>query len=608
MLKVLPSHISNLIAAGEVVQRPSSVVKEMMENAVDAGALNISVVIVDSGKTLIQVIDDGSGMSPDDAKTAFLRHATSKISEAEDLNHITTFGFRGEALASVCSVAEVTLKTKRIDDETGYEVKFAESKLISEGIVSTPTGSNFAVRNLFYNIPARRKFMKSDATEFRQIVAEFSRIALTRPQISFKLTHNGNEIYRLSPATLKKRIQEVAGKDLGKELVHISVNTSIINIHGFIGKPEDSKKSTGNQYFFVNNRFFRTPYFQKAVIKGYSGLIPEGNLPSFFIYFETAPDKIDVNIHPTKTEIKFEEDYAIFDILHSVVRESLGKNAFMPSIDFDREGAPEIPHVNSSSYVPPPKINYDPLFNPFNVTNRPSAENLPDYIRSLPDSFHDKDLLQRIAGSGAETLYGENLSSPAIFADSRTDQKPILQYAGKYIITTIKSGIVFIDIRRAMERINYEKYLDALTTEGKVAQRILFPVYLEPNVTVISILKENIGVLELMGIDISFADNSLTVNALPHGVDDETASVGEFLSNIAEEISEGGINFEKETKEELAKRLAKSGSSGKIAPLNSFEAQSLIDYLFACREPNFTPSGKPCITILSGEEIEKNFK
>ena len=605
MLKVLPSHISNLIAAGEVVQRPSSVVKELMENAVDAGALNISVVIGDSGKTLIQVIDDGTGMSAEDAKTAFLRHATSKISKAEDLNRITTLGFRGEALASICSVAEVTLKTKRSDDETGYEVKFAESKLVSEGVVSTPKGSNFAVRNLFYNIPARRKFMKSDATEFRQIVAEFSRIALTSPQISFKLTHNGNEIYRLSPAPLKKRIQEVAGKELGKELVQISVNTSIVNILGYIGKPEDSKKSAGNQYFFVNNRFFRTPYFQKAVIKGYSGLIPEGNLPSFFIYFETNPDKIDVNIHPTKTEVKFEEDYAIFDILHSVVRESLGKNAFVPSIDFDTEGAPEIPRVNinRSSYVPPPKINYDPLFNPFNTTNN-------SFTGSASEEAGNEHSVNRNAPPRAELeiFYDEKPAAPPIFSDSRIEQKPILQYAGKYIITTIKSGVLLIDIRRAMERINYEKYLNALANEGKVAQRILFPVYLEPDITVISILKENIEVLELLGIDISFTGNSLTVNALPDGVDDEAASVEEFLNNIAQEMSEGDRNFEKETKEELAKRLAKSGSSGKITTLNNFEAQSLIDYLFACKEPNFTPSGKPCITILSGEEIEKNFK
>ena len=588
MLKVLPSHISNLIAAGEVVQRPSSVVKELMENAVDAGALNISVIIGDSGRTLIQVTDDGTGISPEDAETAFLRHATSKISKAEDLNCIKTLGFRGEALASICSVSEVTLRTRRDEDEMGCEVKFAESKLISRGVVSTPKGSNFIVRNLFYNIPARRKFMKSDATEFKQIVNEFTRIALTRPDISFRLVHNGNEVHRLSPSSLKKRIQEVAGKDLGKELVQIAVETSIIKIGGFIGRPEDSKKTAGNQYLFINNRFFRSPYFQKAIIKGYSGLIPEGNLPSFFIYFETDPQKIDVNIHPTKTEVKFEEDYAIFDILHSAVRESLGKNAFMPSIEFDREGAPEIPRVNSSSYVPPPKINYDPLFNPFK-TDSEGEQSEKNYTA---DSYG----------------YAENPTEPAIFSDSRVGHKPILQFADKYIVTTIKSGMVFIDIRRAMERINYERYLDALTNSGKIAQKILFPVYLETEATVAAILKENAETLKLLGIDISFEGNSMTVNALPEGIDEESASVEEFLNILAEEIAEGGTNFEKKSKDLLARHLAKSCTGGKIAQLNNYEAQSLIDYLFACREPNFTPSGKPCITIISGEEIEKNFK
>jgi DNA mismatch repair protein MutL len=364
MIKVLPAHISNLIAAGEVVQRPASVVKELVENAVDARAANIHVIIRDSGRTLIQIIDDGSGMSPEDARTSFLRHATSKITSAEDLTNIHTFGFRGEALASVCSVAEVILRTKRANDETGFEVKFAESKQVSEGEVSTPNGSNFMVRNLFYNIPARRKFLKSDATEFRQILAEFSRIAITRPDIHFRLSHNSGEILNLPPATLKRRIQDTAGKDMGKELVEISVKTSIINISGYIGKPEDSRKTPGYQYLFANNRYFRSPYFQKAVLKAYDGLIQEGTLPSFFIFFETDPQKLDVNIHPSKTEIKFEDDSAIFDILYSGTRESLGKNSFMPSIDFDQEGAPDIPKVNTSFYVAPPKDKLRPTLQP----------------------------------------------------------------------------------------------------------------------------------------------------------------------------------------------------------------------------------------------------
>ena len=483
MIKVLPSHISNLIAAGEVVQRPSSVVKELMENSVDANAQSISVIIGDSGRTLIQVIDDGTGFSPEDAKKAFLRHATSKISEAEDLNRIATLGFRGEALASICSVAEVTLRTRREEDETGYEVKFAESRLISEEVVSTSAGSNFIVRNLFYNIPARRKFLKSDATEFRQILSEFSRIAITCPELHFRLVHNGNDIYRLSPAPLKKRIQDVAGKEMGKELVHISLQTSIINIQGYIGRPEDARKTPGNQYLFVNNRFFRSAYFQKAIIKGYSGLIPEGSLPSFFIFLKADPSNIDVNIHPSKTEIKFEEDYAIFDILHSVVRESLGKNSFIPSIDFDQEGAPEIPKVNTNFYAPPPKIDYDPLFNPFKREN---------------EKFFSESAEQAVLD------YKESLSVPFIFSDSRIGPKPVLQYSSKYLITTIKSGVVFIDTHRALERILYEKYLDMLVEQNRIAQHSLFPIYLEPGVETLSILKENEVVLAMIGFNITF--------------------------------------------------------------------------------------------------------
>jgi len=328
MLKILPSHISNLIAAGEVVQRPASVVKELMENAVDASATHIQVVVKDSGRTLIQVIDDGIGMSPQDSKIAFLRHATSKLSEIEDLNHLQTFGFRGEALASVAAISEVALKTRREIDQMGFEVRFAESKLIYESEVSTPKGSNFIVRNIFYNVPARRKFLKSDATEFRQIVSEFTRVAITRPELSFKLSHNGNEVFNLPPANLRRRIQDVAGKELGRELVDTRVDTSLVNIRGYIGKPEDARKTPGNQYFFVNNRYFRSPYFQKAVLKAYENLIQDGTLPSFFIFFDSDPQKIDVNIHPSKTEIKFEDEYAIFDILHAVVRESLGKKLF----------------------------------------------------------------------------------------------------------------------------------------------------------------------------------------------------------------------------------------------------------------------------------------
>lgn len=588
MIKVLPGHIANLIAAGEVVQRPSSVVKELMENAVDAGSQNIQVIIKDSGRTLIQVIDNGCGLSPQDAKTAFLRHATSKIEEIEDLNTIHTFGFRGEALSSICSVAEVTLRTKEEQQETGYEVKFANSQLISENATATPTGSNFIVRNLFYNVPARRKFLKRDATEFRQIVQEFSRIAITRPNLSFQLTHNNSEVMVLPPAPLKKRIQEVVGKEMLKELVELSVDTSIVKISGYIGKPEDARKTPGNQYFFVNNRFFRSPYFQKAILKAYEGLIPNGVLPSFFIFFEIDTNKIDVNIHPSKTEIKFEDDYAIFDIVTSAVKESLGKNAFMPSIDFDMEGAPDIPKVNTSRYVAPPKIDYDPLFNPFDEEKKNQAQREDGAF--IDSKFHD---------------YGSTYNEmDPLFSDSSLPSKPILQVAGKYIVTTIKNGLVIIDIRRAKERILYERYLSTLNTGSNLTQQSLFPQEAKVDMQTLSILEENQTTLRYMGFDFTLLESSITVNGLPQGFNNNSDSLGTLIDSLAAELSQDGKDFSKKSKERLAKQLAKSGSSGKLEPINNLEAQTLIDTLFACNEPKYTPLGNNCFKILDTQEIE----
>lgn len=604
MIRVLPAHISNLIAAGEVVQRPASVVKELVENAVDAGATNIHVIIRDSGRTLIQIIDDGCGMSPEDARTAFLRHATSKITSAEDLSNIHTFGFRGEALASVCSVAEVTLRTKRANDDTGIEIKFAESKQVSEGEVSTPNGSNFMVRNLFYNIPARRKFLKSDATEFRQILSEFSRIAITRPDIHFRLSHNSGEILNLPPATLKKRIQDTAGKDMGKELVEISVKTSIINISGYIGKPEDSRKTPGYQYLFANNRYFRSPYFQKAVLKAYDGLIQEGTLPSFFIFFETDPQKLDVNIHPSKTEIKFEDDSAIFDILYSGTRESLGKNSFMPSIDFDQEGAPDIPKVNTSFYVAPPKINYDPLFNPFKDLGGETPEEIDRRFHSADNSANPQFFNPAFnSGSGHASSYSSNEGSDPLFNDEAIPAKPLLQISGKYIMTTIKSGVILIDIKRARERILYEKYTETLREGVGIIQQSLFPVSVEAGLNTLSILKENESVLKYLGFDISLNHETATVSALPEGFSDDFETMEEVLDNLAEMLSEEGNDFGKRSVEQLAAKLAKTGSFGKNDPLNNLEAQTLVDTLFACKEPNYTPSGNSCLKVITVDEL-----
>ncbi|HBZ35473.1 MAG TPA: DNA mismatch repair endonuclease MutL [Rikenellaceae bacterium] len=577
MIHILPGHITNLIAAGEVVQRPASVVKEMLENAVDAGADSIQVIIKDSGRTLIQVTDNGSGMSREEAKIAFQRHATSKIETIEDLNHLNTYGFRGEALASVAAVSEVTLRTRRESDEIGCEIKFAESSLISEREISTPKGSNFIVRNLFYNVPARRKFLKSDATEFRQIVQEFSRVAFTRPDLSLRLVHNDIEIFHLSPANLKKRILDIAGKEMGKELVHIHLESPIVKISGFTGKPEDSRKTPGNQYFFVNNRYFRSPYFQKAVVKAYENLIKEETIPSFFIFLEIDPERIDVNIHPSKTEVKFEDEFAIYDMLHAVVRESLGRNSLMPSIDFDIEGAPEIPAVNYNYYAPPPKINFDPLFNPFEETFQ-----------------YKRELMEPFVGETARL------------------ERPTVQVAGRYIITAIKSGLLIINIKRARERIFYEKYLDSLNNFSTISIRTLFPKSIELDENTYNIILENAGILQSLGFDIRPKEdgsprNVVEVMGLPENISDSTDDLLALIDQLVYDLTELGNSQLEDARQKYAATLALSAALCGKDSMNNQQAQLLIDTLFACREPSFTPSGKPCSTIITLEEIDKRF-
>lgn len=563
MLKILPGHVSNLIAAGEVVQRPSSVVKELMENAVDAGASEISVTIKDSGRTLIQIADDGCGMSREDAVLAFERHATSKITEIEDLEQLATFGFRGEALASIASVSEVTLRTRRAGDETGTEVKISESKVNSVNQTATPQGSIFSVRNIFYNIPARRKFLKSDAAEYRQILAEFTRIAITRPDLHFHFTNNGVEVYNLTPSNLRLRIQSILGRELGKELVEISVDTTIVKIKGYIGKPEDSRKTPGNQYFFANGRFFRSPYFQKAILKAYENLIQEGHLPSFFIFLEAEQSRIDVNIHPAKTEVKFEDDYAIFDILHSAVRESLGRNSFMPSIDFDQADAPDIPKVKSGYWVPPPKIDYDPLFNPF---------------------FEE---------------------SGAIFHEEPIVQKPVLQVGSRYIASTIKSGLMIIDIIRAWERILFERYIKSLSMESADIQKVLFPASLNLSEVQKSVVEENSARILQFGFDIKKSENGeYMLTGIPDSFSGEVERADKLADTLINILPEGRGDIGAEVRERIASTLASAGARQKSGTLSNMEARALVDALFACAEPANSPSGYPVFTLLSIEEIE----
>ena len=602
MLQVLPQHISNLIAAGEVVSRPASVVKELMENAVDAGAASIVVSVLDAGKTLIQVIDDGCGMSADDAVLCFERHATSKIAAAEDLEKIQTYGFRGEALPSIAAVAEVTLRTRRPEDEIGTMVEISGSNPAKVQPVAAPSGTHFAVRNLFYNVPARRKFLKSDNAELRAAIQEFLRIALIRPELAFKLTSNGKEIHNLRPAsTRKKRILDIYGMNLAKELVEVKVDTSLVRISGYIGNPEDARKSSGNQFFFVNGRYFRSPFFHKAVCKPYEKLIPDDYTPAYFLFLETEPQRVDVNIHPAKTEVKFEDEGMIFEILMAAVREALGKNDFTPSIDFDMKGAPDIPifgpqpdsngaagHSGSSSgaWQRPPRIDYSPLFNPFDA---PEAMEVPEF----PAGPSQEPVLE------PTPAYGRLFEETAAAAAGK-----LLVLQRRYIVTPVKSGMMVVDIRRARQRIFYERYLEKIAEQQPVRQQTLFPVSVKLSAEDCLTLLEQPDLLARLGFDIQdFGGNTVVVNALPEGYPASEEAVKDCLDQLIAALRDD-TSLE-DQHHLLAARMAESAAASGAGSLNAEEAQLLVDQLFACREPNLTPDGRKCMTIITFEDLEK---
>ena len=577
-IRILPGNIANMIAAGEVVQRPASVVKELMENAVDAGADTVTVVVQDAGRTLIQVMDNGCGMSPDEAVLCFERHATSKIATAEDLSAIQTFGFRGEALASIAAVSEVTLRTRREEDEVGCEVLFADSRHLSTQEVSAPRGANFAVRNLFYNVPARRKFIKSDNVEMKHIVSEFLRIALTRPELNFTLTSNGREVYVLKKAnSLKFRIQDLLGGSVVNTLVDVSAETSVAGIKGYIGSPDSARKNQGNQYFFVNGRYFRSPYLHKAVMKAYDKLIPDGTYPSYNIFFTVPPEDVDVNIHPAKTEVKFENETELFEILTAVVKESLGRTSFIPTLDFDHDAIPDIQAPSLYAYTGPSqrhsraKGGYSTLF-----TESAGHVTAP-YVSSPSEPVSPVSFESGSAVDG----YGE------IFQDSGVSAGNILQVSGRYVVTTLRSGLMVIDVRRARERIFYERYLRQL----------------------LSLLTEDQDRLRRLGFDIEqTGDGEVSVKGLPDGLGTDEASVrtavdgllAAFMENDSIDVMKAG------GRDALARRLAVSAASScQSGRLSADEARLLVDTLFSCAEPEISPAGLRCMLVLTEEDIER---
>ena len=565
-LRILPGNIANMIAAGEVVQRPASVVKELVENAVDAGAEQISVIIKDSGRTLIQVIDNGKGMNPDDAVLCFERHATSKIATAEDLEDITTFGFRGEALASIAAVAEVTLKTRTEDEEVGCQVEFAASVHNSTTEIATPKGTNIAVRNLFYNVPARRKFLKSDNVEFKHIVEEFTKVALTRPEIGFSLSHNGKDVFVLKPAkSLKYRIMDLLGASVTGDVVDVCADTSVVSLRGFVGRPDTARKTLGNQFFFVNGRYFRSPYLHKAVMKAYEGMIADGVTPSYFIYLEVDPHSVDVNISPTKSEVKFEDDSFIFQVVYASVKEVLGKNAFAGGIDFSNPEANDMPVLGShfSEYQPEsiPQVAVDGGYNPFDpVTSAGSATDEYGAVGRGASTGSATELggpanefggpaneFGGPAGKGYGSATGWKDSGNERFGqyvDRREDYGklfeektlPVTQtiiLGGKYIVAPARDGLMIVNVRRARERILYDRALAALTKNEHVTQANMFPVKVEVGAANRAVFDDKAELLARLGFDISpFGTDTIVVNGVPEGYSCEAGKIQDRKSVV----------------------------------------------------------------------------
>jgi DNA mismatch repair protein MutL len=611
VIQLLPDSVANQIAAGEVVQRPASVVKELMENSIDAGSKNIQVVIRDGGKALIQIIDDGFGMSETDARLCFERHATSKIREASDLFAIQTMGFRGEALASIAAVAEVELKTKPSLGQVGTTIRISGSEVLEHEPTSCSTGTSISVKNLFFNIPARRKFLKSSSLELKHIISEFQRVSLANPQVAFTLSHNGADIYKLPKGSIKQRLTYLMGKNLGQNLIDISTQTSVVQINGFIGKPEIAKKTPGEQFFFVNNRFMKNPYLHKAIMKAYEKLISPDNIPPYFIFLSVDPSTIDVNIHPTKTEIKFEDERMVWQILNAAVREAMGKFAIVPSIDFETEMVVDIPFFPKSAPVSPPEIELNPDFNPFDrdYVSRSSSQQTHGHNR--PSTKGWQQLFEQNQGVDFEEKQQESIQLLFNKAESvplfpKASQR-FFQLKNRYILSSVKSGLMVIDQKRAHERILYENYLQSISSGSTSSQQELFPQSFELNSGDLTLLSELAEDMAMLGVSISFlGHNTIAVNALPSNV--KVANAEQLIYDFIQAFKENTGDQSHGIQQQMALSLAKASSIPYNRQLEPIEMQDLVDKLFACQQPNISPDGKPTITILPLEELEKKFK
>lgn len=604
IIQLLPDSVANQIAAGEVIQRPASVIKELVENSVDAGATRIDVAVVDAGRTSILVIDDGKGMSETDARLSFERHATSKIRQADDLFDLHTMGFRGEALASIAAVAQVTLKSRLATEEVGTQLVISGSKIESQEPCSCPQGSSFSINNLFYNVPARRKFLKSNSTELNNILTAFERIVLVNPQITFTLQSNGTELMNLRAANIRQRIIDVFGKRLNQDLLPVNVDTTMCKITGFVGKPESARKKGAHQFFFVNDRYMKHPYFNKAVMTVFERMVPQGEQVPYFLYFTVAPGDIDVNIHPTKTEIKFENEQAIWQILSAAVKESLGMYNDVPTIDFDTEDKPDIPVYNPEMFpkATAPKISVDPNYNPFKAhggsgsrTSAPVDQRWEDLYEGLSDAPQDEepDLF--------ESLQTEESGQTNIIAEKSPTH---YQYKGKYIMTAVKSGLMIIDQHRAHVRVLYEQYLAQLAAHENHSQKVLFPEVVQFPASDDVILNKLLPQVKAFGFELEdLGRGSYAVNAVPAGFDG--LNPVSLIRDMVEAAKESGVSAIDEINKSLALSMARAAAIPVGQVLGNDEMEGLVNNLFGCSNVNYTPDGKNVLCILQQREIEQ---
>jgi len=613
IIRLLPDHVANQIAAGEVVQRPSSVVKELMENAIDAGATDIQLIIKDGGKTLIQVVDNGKGMSGTDARLSFERHATSKIQKAEDLFNLNTKGFRGEALASIAAIAHVEMLTNTEDDDIGTKIKIEGSKIVSQEVVVAPKGTSMLVKNLFFNIPARRNFLKSDQVEYRHITDEFHRISLAHPQVAFSFYNNGSDVFQLPANDFRKRIVHIFGRKTDEKLVPVEEETQVVKISGYILKPEFAKKSRGEQFFFANNRFIKSPYLHHAILGAFEGVIRPGTHPGYFLNLEVDPGTIDINIHPTKTEVKFDDEHTLYAMLKSTVKHSLGQFNVVPALDFDQDQNLDTPYSYKNKQVGIPQVVVDSSFNPFETTEKQSKGNISggNYKKPKVEGWENlyAGLETKVESNVSHLEFESEVVNSSIFDDEKEtveQSTTTFQLRKKFIITTIKSGMVVINQSRAHQRVLYEKFLKNITIKEAVSQQLLFPLTLSFSPGEMNILREIKDSLCTVGFVFGeLNDNGVEIKGVPVlVVESEVQMIMEqLMSDFQQEVP--GDSFSQS--DMLAKTLAKTLSVKTGESLDEFSQVKLVNDLFACKETTLSPFNKKVYVTITENDIERKF-